>query len=393
MPVSFDNTEIAFASKTDSELQRAYFLFKAIGYSPLVRFGPALVNFAITLGLPVKKLIKSTIFAHFCGGESIEDCNSKIQQLFHYKIGTILDYSVEGKEREEDFNNCVKETIATINRAEGDPAIPFTVFKVTGLAPFSLLEKLDRKEPLNQGELTEYDKVRRRVDEICKAAYDAGVPVFIDAEESWIQDTVDLLATEMMERYNKTALIVYNTVQMYRTDRLAFLEKAVEDARNKNYKLGVKLVRGAYMEKERDRAKRLSYPSPIQPDKESTDRDYNKALRLCVENMDIVGLCAGTHNEESSLLLVELMRQKSIEPSDSRFYFSQLLGMSDHISFNLANSNYNVAKYVPYGPVSSVLPYLFRRANENTSISGQMGRELSLIIKERQRRKKFKAQR
>jgi proline dehydrogenase len=386
-PVSFNNTQVAFAGKTDQELNRAYVLFKAIGFNFLVKTGPVLVNAALALRLPIKGLIKSTIFAHFCGGETIRECNKRISELYSYKIGTILDYSVEGKETEQDFDNCVEETIATIHRAKGDPAIPFSVFKVTGLAPFSLLEKLDAKAELSNEEQHQYGKVAGRVDKICRAAYEAGVPVFIDAEESWIQDTVDTLAEAMMEKYNREKAVVYNTIQLYRSDRLAFLRQSVERARGKGYFPGFKLVRGAYMEKERARAEKSGYPSPIQPDKASTDRDYDEALRFCVSHLDQLALCAGTHNEQSSLLLTELMKQQGIEPGDKRIFFSQLLGMSDHISYNLANAGFNVAKYVPYGPVTAVLPYLIRRANENTSISGQTGRELGLIQKEKKRRR------
>ena len=387
-PVSFDNTKIAFAGKSNNELNRAYLLFRAMNNNFLVKIGPGLVNVALTLKLPIKGLIKSTIFAHFCGGETIKECDKKILELYRYKIGTILDYSVEGKETERDFENCVNETIATVHRAKGDPAIPFSVFKVTGLAPFGLLEKVSARQELGEVDTKEFEKVRDRVDRICKAAFEMDVRIFIDAEESWIQNAIDLLAESMMEKYNREHAIVYNTIQLYRTNGLSFLKGSFEKAQGGSYHLGVKLVRGAYMERERSRAEKLGYPSPIQPDKEASDRDYNEALRFAVDNCDRISICAGTHNEHSSLLLVELLQKKGAEPGDKRFFFSQLLGMGDHISYNLADAGYNVAKYVPYGPVTAVLPYLFRRANENTSISGQTGRELGLIIRERARRRK-----
>lgn len=388
--LSFENTEIAFAAKSDRELNRAYLLFKAIGIKPLVILGPPFIDLSLKLRLPIKGLIRSTIFAHFCGGETIEDCEATINHLHKFNIGTILDYSVEGKETEKDFENCVNETIATIKRAKGDKAIPFTVFKVTGLASFSLLEKVNTGMFLSEYEAKEWLKVIDRVDRICKAANQANVPVFIDAEESWIQKAIDGLAEDMMKKYNSNKAIVYNTVQMYRTDRLSYLRHHTIIAKEKGFKTGIKLVRGAYMEKERRRAERSDYPSPIQPNKAACDRDYNQALRLCIDNRDYVSLCSGTHNEESSLLLVKLMKEAGMAPSDERVCFSQLLGMSDHISYNLASNGYNVAKYVPYGPVTAVLPYLFRRAAENTSIAGQTSRELTLLEKERKRRRSKK---
>jgi proline dehydrogenase len=387
-PVSFDDTAIAFAGKSNKELNNAYLLFKSIGNNFLVKAGPSMVNLGLKLHLPITGLIKSTIFAHFCGGESISDCAHAIKQLSEYGVGTILDYSVEGEESEKGFDACEQETLATIARAKGDKAIPFCVFKVTGLARFALLEKLnDSNETLTADEKREYEKVKSRIDNICKAAFNADVPILIDAEETWIQNSIDNLAESMKFQYNKEKAIVYNTIQMYRVEGLDLLKTAHKKAIENAYFLGIKLVRGAYMEKERARAEKMGYPSPIQPNKAATDADYNDGLHYCAENVDSIALCAGTHNEESSMLLISLMEQHKISHKDKHIYFSQLLGMSDHISFNVANAGYNVAKYVPYGPVKAVLPYLFRRANENTSISGQMGRELSLIVKERKRRK------
>lgn len=386
--VNFDNTEIAFAGKTDKDLKRAYWLFKMIGNNNLVSVGKGLTNFAFALHLPVKGMIKNTIFKQFCGGETIQDSRNTINRLAEHNVKTILDYSIEGKESIEDFEATVEEIIQTIKTGANDPNIPFAVFKVTGITRFSILEKAN--DPTS--ELTETDKAEitatiDRIDRICKAAYDHQQPLFIDAEESWIQDFIDRTVRLMMAKYNSEKAIVYNTIQMYRHDRLEFLRNEIEQAKNAGFKLGIKLVRGAYMEKERDRAKDKGYPSPIQPDKKSCDQDFDDALRLMMDNIDHMAICAGTHNESSSLLLSQIIDDKELDKSDERVYFAQLLGMSDHISFNLAHHGYNVAKYVPYGPVKEVMPYLIRRADENTSVAGQTGRELSLIIKERKRRK------
>jgi proline dehydrogenase len=386
--ISFDNTEKAFISKSDADLKRSYHLFKIIGNPSVVKLGGILTPISLKLHLPIKGIIKNTIYKQFVGGETIEDCNHTIAELGKYNIGTILDYSVEGKESEADFDACCKETIETIHRAKGDKNIPFCVFKVTGLARFALLEKVSGGKAMTHEERDEWERVRERVRKICAEASANDKPIFFDAEESWIQQAIDDLCNENKAKYNKNKAIVYNTYQLYRHDRFVYLEECIKHAKENNYHIGAKLVRGAYMEKERKRAKEMGYPSPIQPDKESSDKDYNLALELCVKNIDHVSLCAGTHNEKSSLFLVELMEKNKIAPNDPRIYFSQLLGMSDHISYNLSLAGYNVAKYVPYGPVKEVLPYLLRRAMENTSVKGQTGRELSLIIKEKERRKK-----
>jgi proline dehydrogenase len=385
--LSFNNTEVAFSGKSNNDLNRSYWLFKMVSNSTFVNLGKSLTTFAIKTYLPIKGLIKATIFKQFCGGETIEECDKAIKELAKFRIGTILDYSVEGKESEKDFDACKTETIHTIEKAKTNFNIPFCVFKVTGLARFDLLEKVSAKETLSPEEQMEFGRVQLRVSAICKAAYDAGVPVFIDAEESWIQEAIDNLANQMMVLYNTEKAIVYNTYQLYRKDRLTYLRLSYEKAKENNYFLGAKLVRGAYMEKERARAAEKNYPSPIQDSKENSDRDYDAALEFCIEHIDRIAICAGTHNENSSMKLAELMKTKNIHPENKHIYFSQLLGMSDHISFNLANEGYNVAKYVPYGPVREVLPYLIRRAQENTSVKGQTGRELSLIIKEKARRK------
>lgn len=384
--LSFDNTEIAFSSKSNSELKKSYYLFKLIGSPALVNFGKVATNAALALRIPIGWALKGNIFKQFCGGETIAECARATEVLDRFNIGTILDYSVEGKESEQDFDAAKEEILATIRTANGNKNIPFCVFKVTGLARFELLEKVNANATLSDAEVSEWQRVRERVDEICALSHETGTPIFIDAEDSWIQDAIDHLADEMMEKYNATEAIVYNTIQLYRHDRLAFLKASFEKAKAKGYYLGVKLVRGAYMEKERARAAEKGYRDPIQPNKEATDRDYNAALEFCTENIDRIAICAGTHNEQSSMYLAKLLDEKGIAHNNKHVYFAQLFGMSDHISFNLANAGYNVAKYVPYGPIREVIPYLIRRAQENTSVKGQTGRELSLIQKEMKRR-------
>ncbi len=388
---TFENTEIAFRSKNDADLNRAFWLFKIIGNPVIVKYGKWMTNFALSVKLPIDPIIKKTIFKQFCGGTTIQDCEHTIQQLSSYNIGTILDYSVEGKIKEEDFEKTTDEIIATIVRASKDTTIPYAVFKITGIATFSLLEKANSIEnELTENEKKSFASIVSRVDRICKSGFDCGIPVFIDAEESWIQDTIDRLAQTMMAKYNIDKAIVFNTIQMYRHDRLDFLVKVIHDSQVNGYHYGIKLVRGAYMEKERARATLMKYTSPIQPDKAATDKDYNKALSLILENFSNLSLCAGTHNEYSSELLTDLLKKFNLQKDDKRIYFAQLLGMSDHISFNLSSEGFNVAKYVPYGPIKEVLPYLLRRADENTSVAGQTSRELSLLVKEKARRKQNK---
>ena len=386
--LSFENTEIAFRHSSNADLNRAYWLFKIINVNFLVKIGPPVTNFAVKIGLPIKGIIKATIFKHFCGGETIRECETTIKSLEAGGVGTILDYSIEGEDDEQVFDNTGEEIIRTIRRAAKDTAIPITVFKVTGVGRFSLLEKLDAKTPLTDAEAAEWAKVQNRVLAICQKAHETGVPVMIDAEETWIQDTIDGLALDMMRRFNKEKIIVYNTYQLYRHDKLQSLKNDHATALKEGFILGAKLVRGAYMEKERKRAAELGYTSPIQPDKASADNDYNAALVYCINHVDTLAIVAGTHNEASCRLLADLITEKKIDHNHPHIYFSQLLGMSDNLSFNLADAKYNVAKYVPYGPVKAVLPYLFRRAQENTAIAGQMSRELSLISKEVKRRGK-----
>ncbi|MEX1001677.1 MAG: proline dehydrogenase family protein [Crocinitomicaceae bacterium] len=388
MKQSFDNTEVAFASKSDKDLRWTYRMFKAFGKNWLVNLGDFGQKIAFALRLPIKGIIKRTIFKQFCGGETIDECEPRIKELEQYNVGAILDYSVEGKYKEDDLDEIRDEIIATIHKARDFENIPFAVFKPTGICRTGLLEKVNvSEEKLNAAEKIEWEAVKNRFEAICKAAYEAGVPVFIDAEDSWFQDAIDQLAEEMMLKYNQERGIVYNTLQMYRHDRLDFLHRSHKHAQENGYILGIKLVRGAYMEKERERAREMEYEDPIQPNREATHTDFNSAMLYMIQHIDQIHFCAGTHNEYSCMLLADLLEQYNLKRGDKRVYFAQLLGMSDHISFNLSEEGYNVVKYVPYGPVKEVMPYLMRRAKENTSVAGQMSRELSLIVKEMERRK------
>ncbi|MCS6821618.1 MAG: proline dehydrogenase family protein [Microscillaceae bacterium] len=386
--LSFEDTSIAFSAKSDWELKKTYWLFSIMNQNWLVKVGTSLIKTAFSLRLPITWVVKQTIFEQFCGGESIEDCQKTIDKLHQYGIGTILDYSVEGEKNEASFEATTQEILRTIEKAAQQPnSIPFCVFKVTGIAPFNLLEKIQAQQPLNPDEETAWQKVKQRVNTLCQTAYQKNVRIFMDAEESWIQKTIDSLAYDMMRLYNKEKAIVYNTYQFYCHATLQNYKQAIEMAQKEGFWLGAKLVRGAYMEKERKRAKEKGYSDPIQPNKISTDTDFDEALHWSISHLDHVAICAGTHNEYSSKLLTQLMQKKGISPNDKRVFFAQLLGMSDHISYNLAKAGYNVAKYVPYGPVKAVMPYLFRRAEENTSVAGQASREYLLVKAEVKRRK------
>jgi proline dehydrogenase len=384
--VAFDNTEIAFKHKSDFELRKSYWLFRLIGSPALVKIGKFMVNLALKLHIPIGWALKRNIFSQFCGGETIEECAKATQVLDSQKVGTILDFSVEGKDEEVNFDQTAEEILHTIQTAHGNEHIPFCVFKVTGISRFSLLQKVNDNKPLSSDEQEEWNRVKERMNRLAHAAWTTGTPLFIDAEESWIQDAIDALVYELMALYNKEKAVVYNTLQMYRHDRLQHLENALIKASD-SYFLGFKLVRGAYMEKERERAMEMAYPSPIQKDKASSDKDFDAALSFCVKHLNRISICAGTHNENSSGHLCQLMLDAGIPSNDKRVWFAQLFGMSDHISFNLSNAGYNVAKYVPYGPIREVIPYLIRRAEENTSVKGQTGRELSLIQEEIRRRR------
>ena len=383
----FDNTEIAFGLKTDSELERAYFLFKMISIEPLVRIGTAATNFAIKAHLPIEGLIRSTVFDHFCGGVNEEDCLSVIDKMYEKGVSSVLDYSVEGKDNEQEFDSAANKVLKIIDFAKAIDAIPIAVFKPSGFGRFSLYEKISKGTLLTEDEKNEWQRVVDRFDRVCRKAKTIDVAVLIDAEESWIQPAADMLVTQMMQKYNTQKPIVYNTLQMYRHDRLHFLKEEHENAKAGHYLLGFKLVRGAYMEKENERAEEMGYESPICRTKALTDENFNEGLQYVIDNLGDMSLFSGTHNEDSSYLLMDLMSDKGILNNDPRVWFGQLYGMSDHISYNLAYQGYNVAKYMPFGPVRDVMPYLIRRAEENTSVAGQTGRELALITKEKKRRK------
>jgi proline dehydrogenase len=386
-PLSFDDTRIAFEAKSDTELRKMYALFAAMNNGSLVKTGGGLMKTALKFSLPgTKFLIKHSIFKQFCGGETIAECKPVIAELGRYHIGTILDYSVEGTGNDQSFDRTRDEILATIKLAATTPNIPFSVFKVTGLMPTSLLEKVQAGAALIETEQATFERGRQRLDALCASAHQHGVRLFVDAEESWFQQTIDDLAEAMMQRYNQERAIVWNTYQLYRHDRLEALQGAHDRAEQAGYYLGVKLVRGAYMEKEARTAKQRGYQNPINPSKQHTDDLYNESLRYCVAHIERISLCAGTHNEASSLLLTQLMQEAGLAPGDERVWFAQLYGMSDNLSYNLAHAGYHTAKYVPYGPVEAVMPYLLRRADENTAISGQSSREFLLIQRELRRR-------
>jgi proline dehydrogenase len=402
-PVSFENTENAFAYKSNAELKKARFLFKSMGNAFLVKWGIRLTPLAIRLNLPIRGLIRKTIFAQFVGGETLEQTAPVARRLAAFHVQTILDYGVEGGDNgEAGFDQACTEFIRVINYAASQPNIPYMSIKMTGIARFALLEKLDHSLDQSPGslmkryaaalatfteaEMAEWERVRNRMQKICEQASAKNIAVLVDAEETWIQDPVDVLSIQMMAEYNKDKVTVYSTVQLYRHDRLSFLKDMLEAAQLKDFVLGVKLVRGAYMEKERARALEKNYPSPIQPDKESTDRDYNAAVTFCVQHIDHIACIVASHNDDSNLLTTELLTEKGISFAHPHIHFSQLYGMSDHITFNLAKAGFSVSKYLPFGPIEDVVPYLMRRAEENSSLSGQTGKELALINRELDRR-------
>ncbi|MFT3946205.1 MAG: proline dehydrogenase family protein [Agriterribacter sp.] len=403
-PVSFDNTENAFEYKSDAALKKARFLFSSMGYASLVKLGTIITPWAIKVGLPVKGIIRSTIFEQFVGGETLAETAKVAKKLGEYHVGVILDYGVEGGDYgEEAFDHSMNEFIRVIEYAATQPNIPFMSIKVTGFARFGLLEKLDSSVSDHQGSLMkrytqavntltddekkEWESVQHRMERICKTAAEKKVGVLVDAEETWIQDPVDVITILMMEKFNKIHPVVYNTVQLYRHDRLKFLKDSLEAAELKQFILGAKLVRGAYMEKERKRAAEMGYASPIQPGKQATDDDYNAGIIFCIEHLDKIALIVASHNEYSNLLAVQLLLDKGLPLNHPHIHFSQLYGMSDNITFNLAKAGCSVSKYLPFGPIKDVVPYLMRRAQENSSVAGQTGRELGLIKKEMQRRK------
>ncbi len=385
--INFEDTKTAFRIKSDRDLRRAYILFKLISYPILVKIGNPVIQVFSALRIPVGWIVKPTAFKHFVGGSTLEECQPAVEKLKTGNVYSILDYSVEGKENDKAINAALEETLRAVKNAGSNPDIPFAVFKPTAFGTHHALEMLSSENTPDEATLAEGEKFRQRINTLCSTAFENDIPIMIDAEDSYIQNFIDKVCMEMMQLYNKEKCIVFNTYQMYRHDRIAVLEADIRKAREEKFFLGAKFVRGAYMERERARAAKMGYEDPIQPDRESTDRDYNLALKISMDNLDVVSIFNGTHNEYSSKYLADLMIEQKVDPADNRIWFSQLYGMSEHISFNLSAAGFNVAKYVPYGPVRYVLPYLMRRVEENTSVKGQTGRELSLIKKERQRRK------
>jgi proline dehydrogenase len=405
LPFNFNNTEKAFAYKTDNDLKRARLLFSAMQFAPLVKLGTKITPWAIKTGLPVKGIIKNTLFKQFGGGESLEETSGVADMLEIFNVQVILDYGVEGGEgNEEKYEAEANYFIKVIQYAATRKNIPFISIKITGLVSSTLLEKLDttlaaksseplqirfkhKLEQLNPEDQAQWEQLITRTSRLCQAASDAGIGLMIDAEESWIQDAIDAVASKMMATFNLGKVVVYNTIQLYRWDRLSYVTETLEAAEKGGYVAGLKLVRGAYMEKERARAEEFGYPSPIQPNKESTDRDYDAAVKICMERIELVSIIVASHNEKSNLLAATESGSKQLMPAHPHLHFSQLYGMSDNLTFNLAASGFNASKYLPFGPVHEVIPYLMRRAQENSSVSGQTGRELELIKREFTRRK------
>ena len=387
----FNDTKIAFAEKSTAQLEKAKWMFTAIKYPSLTNVGINVLNFTIKNNFPlVTDLVKTTLFEQFCGGETREQSMKVVDKMFTHHVGSIFDYAIEGKEEEAAFDTTCEEIKENIKFAIGNPAIPFVVFKPTGFGRLDLYADVSAGKELTSSEKEEWQRVRNRYEEVCKMAYNNKVILMIDAEESWMQDAVDHLVNEMMEKYNKEKAYIWNTIQMYRTGRLEYMAQDLERAKSKNYFLGYKFVRGAYMEKERERAAEKNYPDPIQPTKEATDDNYNAAVDFVLENLDRVAAFFGTHNEKSTELAIDKMKTLGLAHDDERLHFGQLYGMSDNITYWLGENKYNACKYLPYGPVKDVVPYLTRRAQENTSVAGQTGRELSLIQKELERRRKEK---
>ncbi len=385
--MNFENTEVAFKAKSNYQVKKTWFLFWLLSFTWFVGIASKITLFLLKIRLPIEWLIRHTLYQQFCGGSNRRECQKTVQELARFGVGTILDYAIEGAKTEAVFDSTKAELLETINLAKGNKAIPFTVFKVTGVADFALLAKVQSKFPLTSDEKNSFEKVKTRVFELCQKAADNNVCIFIDAEESWIQNVIDDMALELMRKHNGKKAIVYNTIQFYRTDRLEYLKSLIAIAKKENFILGFKLVRGAYMEKEREHAKASGAPSPVFSTRQETDKSFNTALTVCVDNLEFVSFCAGTHNQESTELLLSLLLEKQISPSHKHVCFSQLYGMGDNLTYNLASNGYNVSKYVPYGPVQAMMPYLFRRAQENSSIQGQTTRELELVNMEMNRRK------
>lgn len=386
-PVSFDNTQVAFQDKSGRDLFLAWMIFSLTKHPFLMKLLTRAVKLLMAMRLPIKPIIKATVFKLFCGGESKAEYEKVIASLRKAHIGTILDYAVEGSADEAGFDSTEAELLKIITEAKHNPDIPCTCLKVTAVAAFNLMERVSAGKSLTRDQQAQWAASKERLDRICAAAHDSAKPIYMDAEESWIQPAVDAAVEELMTRFNTERAIVYTTVQMYRWDRLNYLERLIDNARRGGYRLGIKVVRGAYMEQERERARKMGYPSPISPTQADTHRDYNAAIETIMDNIDVIEICLGTHNEYSCMLMAHLMAERNLPNDHPHITFSQLYGMSDNISFNLSKAGYNVSKYLPYGPVEATLPYLTRRAEENTAIAGQMSKELEIIVKERQRRK------
>lgn len=385
--LSFDNTTIAFAYKDDRELRRSYRLYRLLRWPMLARTGSAIASFLLRVGLPVKSIVRRTIFRQFVGGETLADTLPVVDKLLANQVLTVMDYGVEAKNSEPDFDLTMQEMKREIDFAKARPGIPCISCKVTGMARFDLLEKLHEGDQLTADEQTEWQRVKSRIEEVCAYAYQHDMGLYIDAEESWIQAPVDGLVTEMMEKYNREKVVVYNTVQLYLKDRLDFLQRSYEEAKAGNYFYGIKLVRGAYMDKERRRAAKMGLPSPVQDTQADTDAAFDAAVRFCIDHVERISVCVASHNERSNMLFATLVQERGIDPQHPHLLSCQLYGMSDHITFNLAHAGFRASKYLPYGPVKDVIHYLGRRAAENTSVGGQMGRELQLLKREMERRR------
>ena len=385
--VSFNDIETAFKGKSNNDLREMHILFKVMNSPRWVSLGKKLINFAFAIHFPIEWIVERTIYKHFCGGVSIQGSSKLIDKLDERNVGTILDYAVEGEESEEEFDATYKELLNVITFSHKNKKTPFSAFKLTGIGSFDLMAKVSNDEPLSDSETKSYDRLINRVDGICQLSHKLDVPVLIDAEQSWIQPMLDSVVLDMMRKYNKEKAIVQNTYQMYRHDRLETIKKHHAIAKAEGFYLGLKIVRGAYMEAERERAKEMGYLSPIQPDKQATDKDFNAIIHYFVKNVDTISFMVATHNEKSCKLLADLIEENGLPHNHPHIYFSQLYGMSDHITYNLANKGYNIAKYVPYGKVKTMIPYLIRRAEENSSVTGQSSRELLMIKQELKRRR------
>ncbi len=381
------DTATAFKHLTDAGLAKAYFLFRLLSFPLLAKSLGWLGGAAFRMKVPFSGLIfKSTVFKHFCGGESIDECLHTVGSMHKENVRSILDFAVEGKAEEKDYERVYQEIRKTIAVAKVNPAISFCVFKPTALCDIEVLTKIDAKTKLSANEKNVWESFQRRVESLCEEAFSNNVRIFIDAEETWIQNAIDEITTRMMQKYNKEKAVVFNTIQFYRKDRLQFLKDSRQHAQDNDYFLGIKMVRGAYLEKERLRALEFGYPSPVFDTKEETDKCFDEGLKYCVENIERIAICAGTHNDHSVEYLAQLIEEQQIDRNDQRIEFSQLYGMSDHLTYNLASNGFSVSKYVPYGPMEEVLPYLLRRVEENSAIAGQTTREFNMIAKERQRR-------